>query len=58
MQLRMLRGKYYNTSYNCNIWCDRVLSELDYSDADTKWNCNCVTNNSHPMRIEDACKII
>ena len=28
-------GKYYSSSYNCNIWCDRVLSELGYSGADT-----------------------
>lgn len=51
-------GKTYSKNYNCNHWCDRVLHELGYNGADSKWNCVCVTNSDHPMWVEDACTII
>ena len=51
-------GKTYSKNYNCNHWCDRVLHELGYNGADSKWNCVCVTNSDHHMWVEDACTII
>ena len=49
-------GKKYSSSYNCNIWCDKVMAYLGWN-CDTHWNCACVTNSDHPYWIEDSCNI-
>ena len=49
-------GKKYSKEYNCNIWCDKVMSYLGWN-CDTHWNCVCVTNSDHPAWIEDSCNI-
>ena len=49
-------GKKYSEEYNCNIWCDKVMSYFG-CDCDTHWNCVCVTNSDHPTWIKDSCNI-